>query len=113
MLIMSGIPSAHAYVTRNFGFDGCSWHSVADDGPIGWEAITETWDDNGGCSYLDADTKYFDDLTGEIETKWCNAVNDFYNRCKKSSWYPTTHHQSRSKAQSWETDRWQSSGWWG
>lgn len=100
-------------VTRYFGFDGCSWHAYADDGFDNSSAFTRTWDDNGGCSYLDADTKYFKD--GQIRTKWCSSQNAQWRSCNVtgSLAHPRDHHQSRNKAKSWETSRWQSSGWWG
>lgn len=111
-LILPSMP-ANA-VTRQFGFDGCSWMSVAEGDPYLTWAKTETWDLNGGCSYLDADLRYYDE-NGE-QYKWCNPLNRAGVSCKErvqDGHLYVDHHLSYSKAKSWETDRWQWSGWWG
>lgn len=114
-------PLAHAQVFRDFWFDWCDWRSVADGTDLGTYAATHTIDrlaDN--CKRLDADVSYFvRDRDGRLtgpEIKWCPTALVEHHTCivrgqDVGGW--VFHHQSLSKAQSWETDRWQSSGWWG
>lgn len=96
---------ASAIVYKDFNFDGCYWRAAADD--TGAAAITQTFDVNSGCSYLDADVYYIYDY--QYWYKWCAAVNSWINQCSATG---GIHESSRSQAKSWETDRWQSSGWW-
>lgn len=107
LLLVSVAASPSAGITRTFNFDYCKWRSLATAGQFGGEAMSETVDLNGGCSYIDADTKFFN-RNGIVETKWCAAKNAVHNNC----WEPADHHQTRGKAKSWETGRWQNSGWW-
>ncbi len=100
-------------VTKDFFFDGCQWRSYALDSGYGTYAETRTVDLNGQCASLDADVKYYEDDSGPF-TKYCPNSSRYveeYN-CVKSG-VLIFHHESRSRAQSWETDRWQTSGWWG
>ena len=100
---------------RNFSFSGCSWQHITqqNDHP-GWgslESVSKTFDRNDGCRYLDADLKYFQNgSSGPTVTKWCSSQITSLKECNKSQVY---HHQGRGRAQSEETDHWQSSGWWG
>jgi hypothetical protein len=106
MVIGSMFLATQAFaVSRTFDFDDCRWRSEADDNHS--KAWTITRDLDGGCSYLDADLKYFD---GAVRTKYCSWINTQSRGCSKS-W--VDHEQSRSAAKSWETGRAQYSGWWG
>lgn len=117
-LIIVGFPgSADAFLTKNRQVDYCKYTSTADDGPIGMSAQTRTFAGSNACRYVDADTKYFKNrnFEGQVYTKWCAYTSDPSKRCNVDGDLPTPrpHHQSRSRANDWETGRWGSTGWWG
>ena len=96
--------------TAYFSFSGCSWKAVGGDLGIGYNPFSRTVDLNGGCRYLDADVRYREVGGGStVYTKWCATVNGSGMTCSIGG---KIHDDSRSRAQSWETDHWQSSGWW-
>jgi len=114
VLALLAIPLTALAVFRDFGFDGCSWRGHAIDSGYGTYAETRTQDRNGGCRRLDADVKYYKQDYDGPYTKWCpNSGSNVEDYACVQSGGINFHHQSQSRAQSWETDRWQTSGWWG
>jgi hypothetical protein len=113
LLMAMAMPALGA--TTQGGFDDCLWRASATDSQVGAWARSSTYDRNGGCRNLDADTKY-KSSAGDIYTKWCSAQNVPLRTCTAdtipsgSTWI--VHEQSRSQMQSWEHGWWASTGWW-
>lgn len=113
LLIVLAVPALG--VTMDGGFDGCLWRASATDSQVGAWASSATYDRNGGCQNLDADTKY-KSSAGDVYTKWCSAQNVSVRVCTAnvvppgSTWI--VHEQSRSQMQSWEHGWWANTGWW-
>ena len=113
-LAATTVPSAGAStgVWQHYAFDGCTWMSYADNG-IGLSDIlgaeTRTVDVNGGCRNLKAWVRYYTSPS-TTSTKYCGPSTAAQVNCVI---YGYPHHTSNSSAESWETYRWQTSGWWG
>ena len=95
--------------TAYYSFSGCDWKAAGGNLGLGFTPYSRTVDRNGGCRYIDADVKYREIGQIAVYTKWCPSLNAPGTTCSISS---KAHDNSRSRAQSWETDHWQSSGWW-
>ena len=102
-------------VSADFGFDGCSWR-MSDHSRL-FDPGTWVDDLNGGCSRLRAYVKgKFEDGSRKGETTYIyRTCRKTYRSCKVN-WSdvfsdPAFHVQARARAQSWETGRWQDSGW--
>ena len=109
-LVLSGnIATAGWSNSSNLSFSGCSWTAIGGSFGQGATPYTKTLDRNGGCRYLDADLKFVDVGDTVTRTKWCSSVNAEQRVCDEFS---AIHVDSRSRAQSWETYLWQSTGWW-
>lgn len=95
--------------TLFLSFSGCEWKAEGGELGLGNHPYSRTVDLNEGCRYLDADVRYTEVGGTNVYTKWCQSVNAAGLTCSIAT---KVHDNSRSQAQSWETDHWQSSGWW-